>query len=118
MKLSTRQRAIHWMCENMKVVEMFEKFGQQLVDRARCFGVNLLRERVRWECVYEFDGDDYKFRNDFSPYVARYLLWKHPDWAPYMTCKRTDDETDEIALISDTHLVIAVPLLPPPRVPA
>ena len=88
------------MRRNMAVVEMFERFAQQLVARGRRFGINLLRERVRWECVFEFGEESYKFCNDFSPYVARYLLWKHPDWSNLMKCKATEDEPDGIRLIS------------------
>lgn len=101
---SVRERAIVWIRENLNVVAMFEKFGQQLVERERRFGINLLRERVRWECVYEHGEDAYKFQNSFSPYVARYLLWKHPEWSKLMRCKRTADETEGIDLISDTQV--------------
>jgi len=93
------------MRKNPNVVKMFEKFGQQLVERERRFGINLLRERVRWECIYEHgDGEVYKFQNSFSPYVARYLLWKHPEWTALMRCKRTADEDERIILICDTAL--------------
>lgn len=98
-----RNRAIAWMRNNRKVVGMFEKFAQQLVDRNRRFGINLLRERVRWECVYEYGDATYKFCNDFSPYVARYLLWKHPEWTGLMRCKVTVDET-KIELITEDDL--------------
>jgi hypothetical protein len=107
--MSMRLQAIVWMRENLNVVAMFEKFGQQLVDRERRFGINLLRERVRWECIYEHGVDTsweevYKFQNSFSPYVARYLLWKHPEWTELMRCKRTADESAGIVLITDTQV--------------
>lgn len=103
-KLTTRERAIAWMKDNMDVVGLFEKFATQLVERDRLFGINLLRERIRWEAVYEYGDDDYKFPNDFSPYVARYLLWKHPGWAKNMRCKLAKDETDRIEYITDDQL--------------
>jgi len=98
------------MHENPNIIEMFEKFGQQLVERQRRFGINLLRERIRWECIYEHgQDDDYKFQNSFSPYAARYLLWKRPEWERFMRCKRTDDETGgEIVLISATQIAAQI----------
>ncbi len=99
-----RLRAIQWMNRNMDVVALFEKFATILVERNRKFGINLLRERIRWECIYEYGDEDYKFCNDFSPYVARYLLWKHPMWKHNMRCKRTDDELAGIKYISDMDL--------------
>jgi len=103
--MSMRLQAIVWMRKNLNVVAMFEKFGQQLVDRERRFGINLLRERVRWECIYEHgDEEVYKFQNSFSPYVARYLLWKHPGWGALMRCKKTADEGAGIVLITDTQV--------------
>ena len=94
-----RHQAIEWMSSNPTVVQMFEAYARQLVARNRRFGINLLRERVRWECVYEYDQEDYKFCNDFSPYVARYLLGKYPQWASLMRCKKTKDEGRDIKVI-------------------
>lgn len=111
MSLKNRERAIVWMRENLNVVKMFEDFAQQLVDRNRCFGINLIRERVRWECHYEH-GQDYKFPNDFSPYVARVLLERHPEWVGNLTCKSTQDEKGgEIRLIYPSELGLQEPSL-------
>lgn len=96
---TTRQRATEWIRNNFKVVEMFETFALALQERGRCFGINLLRERVRWECVYEYGEEAYKFPNEFSPYVARFLLWLHPDLQANMVCHLTKDES-EIQFIS------------------
>jgi len=103
--MSTRQKAIQWIRSNFKVVEMFETFAMQLSDRNRCFGINLLRERVRWECVYEYGADEYKFPNELSPYVARFLLWLHPELKGKMECKITKDEiSGKIELIEAGHI--------------
>ncbi len=99
-KTTTRHRAIEWMNRNWKVVKMFEDFAKQFVDRNRRFGINLLRERVRWECIYEYGEDDFKFPNEYSPYVARYLLGSHPEWSTLMTCHLTQDENCEVRPIT------------------
>ena len=104
--MSNRQLAIKWMRHNMNVVAIFEQFAGRLIARNRYFGINLLRERVRWECIYEYGDDSYKFCNNFSPYVARYLLWKHPDWSKQMRCKQTADETNGIVLVTEDDFTL------------
>lgn len=92
-KPSLREEAIAWMRRSPHVLALFEEFGRQLVERRRRFGVNLLRERVRWETTFQYD-DPLKVSNNYSPYVARHLLHVHPEWAPYVECKRTQEELD------------------------
>jgi len=95
-KQSKRTKAIEWMRVHPQVVQFFEEFGHELVSRHRRFGINLIRERVRYECIYRYEGE-FKFPNDVPPYVARYLLNQHPDWADYMVCRPTMDEVLEHA---------------------
>lgn len=97
-----REAAIEWMRDNMNVVRLFEEFGTQLVSRGRYFGINLLRERVRWETIFSY-GTEYKFCNSYSPFVARYLLCKHPEWKPFMRCKLACEET-VVTYICDNDL--------------
>lgn len=101
--MTKRMKAIQWMKGHPHVVDMFRQFGRQMVQKTRCFGINSLRERVRWECVYEY-GDGYKFPNDVSPYIARFLLWEDPRWGDYMRCKRTKDEDTSIILITQAEI--------------
>ncbi|HYG67725.1 MAG TPA: hypothetical protein VD838_08705, partial [Anaeromyxobacteraceae bacterium] len=69
-----RDNAEAWMAAHPDVVAMFERFALDLATRGRRFGINLLRERVRWECAYEYGREPFKFCNSFSPYVARRLV--------------------------------------------
>ena len=81
------------MTKHYDVVKLFERFCLQMIERRHeRFGINLIRERVRWETVYEYGAETYKFCNTFSPYVARHLLYVHPEWKPFIKCKRTQDE--------------------------
>ena len=63
-----RTAAIKWMARNPAVVKMFESFALAMLMQKRRFGINLLRERVRWECIYQYD-EEFKFCNTFSPYL-------------------------------------------------
>jgi hypothetical protein len=85
--MNTRQDAIKWMAANGNVVDLFLKFADQMLERKRRFGINLLRERVRWETVYSYDDHEYKFCNTFSPYVARHLIHLRPELKTYMRFK-------------------------------
>lgn len=89
--MTTRLRAKAWIGENPTAFGLFEKFALGLAERGRSFGINLIRERVRWETTYEHGGE-LKFPNEFSPYIARDLIERHPHLAGHMKCKPTKDE--------------------------
>lgn len=101
-----REKAIEWMMENPKALELFEQFAKELADLGRKFGINLIRERVRWEKV-STTGGDYKMPNDHCPYIARYLLGKHPTWSQYMACRLTQDENDTIRPVYLPELAVS-----------
>jgi hypothetical protein len=101
--MKIRKKALHWMANNMHVVRMFEEYGEELTSAGGSFGVNLLRERVRYEQVFAYGGE-YKIPNDVSPYIGRYLLWKHPQWDRFMECRLAKDETDCIVLVTDADI--------------
>lgn len=87
--LTTRERAEEWMVRYPHVVSMFENFALELANKGRRFGINLLRERVRWHCIYDYGNEKFKFQNSFSPFVARELIRRHPHLSAYMRCKAT-----------------------------
>lgn len=96
--LPQRERARLWMEAKPEVMALFRRFINQLVARGRRFGINLIRERIRWETVYEYGDERFKFCNTFSPYVARRLILETPDLCRYMRCKRAKDENGWISL--------------------
>ena len=87
-----RKAAIEWMKRNWHVYQMFVRYAKEAARKQRKCGINMIRERVRWECFYEWDTEDYKFSNSHSPYVARKLLYDFPEFRPYITCILTQDE--------------------------
>ena len=86
--MNWRERTDQWINEYPHVFAMFEKFALEMLRKGAKFGINLLRERVRWECLFVY-GTKYKFCNTMSPYVARRLIERHPDLRPVIKCKRT-----------------------------
>lgn len=78
-----------WIKENPEIANLFLKFAQEMARRGEKFGVNFLRERIRWECPSVANGDRFKFRNDFAPYVARWLIKQDPSLEPFMTFRET-----------------------------
>jgi hypothetical protein len=98
-----RRAAIKWMVENPKALSFFEKFALELLQQKKRFGIDLIRERVRWETYFTYNGE-YKFANAHAPYIARYLIHKHPELADYMTCHPTTDEDGVIQLITEAEL--------------
>lgn len=89
---SKRGQAFEWIAENPNVYLMFVRFALDMARVGKPFGINLLRERVRWECTYSYDPDDYKFCNTHSPYIARKLIEDYPTLQNFMRCKKTEDE--------------------------
>jgi hypothetical protein len=103
--MSNRDKAILWMRKNPHVVAMFQKFGEQMAERNRRFSFSLLCERVRWECTYEYDQDDYKINNNFYPYIGRYLVHKNPTWKALVRFKTAQGETRGVVdWITDAEL--------------
>ncbi len=84
-----RRLTLEWIDRNPEVFRMFERYALEMVLKGRRFGINLLRERVRWDCIYNYEGEDFKFCNSFSPYVARELLRLHPELADFMRFRKT-----------------------------
>ena len=83
-----REAAEEWIESNPHVVALFERFALELAGRNRRFGINLIRERVRWECAFAYE-DDFKVCNTHSPYIARHLIAKHPHLAAFVETRAT-----------------------------
>jgi len=63
-----------WMDENPEVMKMLRRFAREKEVKGLKFGMAALRERVRWECSFYFDPDDYKINNNHTPWIARRLI--------------------------------------------
>jgi hypothetical protein len=88
-RIDWRLRTVEWIKENPKAYGFFKKFALQMAARRQRFGINLLRERVRWECKYEYGENDYKFCNTMSPYISRALISEFPELDGLIVCRET-----------------------------
>lgn len=68
-----REITDRWITNNPDVYNMFRRFAVEMYDLGRKFSINLLRERVRWECL-KGDGTAVKFSNNMAPYIGRRLV--------------------------------------------
>lgn len=76
------------MDANPQALALFERFALDLAARGQRFGINLIRERVRWECSFAYSGA-FKVCNTHSPYIARRLIQRHPHLADHLDLRET-----------------------------
>lgn len=74
------EAAYSWMCDNPRVMDLYEHFALQATAAGGRFGVKMVTERIRWELHVSTErGDDkYKINNNHSAYIARWLVHRHP----------------------------------------
>lgn len=73
-----------------EIYRLFEQYALKAAAQGRRFGINLLRERVRWECAFSYDTE-FKICNTHSPYIARRLLRQHPHLGDFLTVRSTQE---------------------------
>lgn len=87
-----------WLHEHESVFALFERFAMQMLHRQRRFGIKMLAERVRWEVATTFTPDDegYKINNNYTAYIARDLIQRHPALANLIEtrCIKATQEDD------------------------
>jgi hypothetical protein len=83
-----REATSAWISENRGVYSLFLKFAQEMASKGRCFGVKMLAERVRWECLVLLNGD-YKINNNYVAYIARRLVMEDPSLGRYIRFRKT-----------------------------
>ena len=80
-KLEAKYRV--WLKHNPDVFNLFLRFADEAYSKGKKFSVSLLTERVRWETKMTRDHDEngFKISNNHSAYIARDLLFLHPEYA-------------------------------------
>ena len=64
-----------WINSHPAAARLFLKFARELASRGRKFGVKLLMERIRWECVVEgLREGEYRLNNNMTAYLGRWLI--------------------------------------------
>jgi hypothetical protein len=83
-----------WLDDNPQVFALFERFAREAAGLGRPFSAYLLRERIRWEVAMTWgkDADGFKINNNFTPFIARDLIAKHPEYAHLMQTRKTKEE--------------------------
>jgi len=79
------------MARNPEAYRLFIHFAFQMVSAGQPFGTGLLRERVRWEGKFNWQGK-FKLTNYFVPYICRWLVQDYPELEGKMTFRATEDE--------------------------
>lgn len=79
--------ARRWMDENPRIYDLFVRFAKELVAQNRRFGIGLLAERVRWECLFLYGGE-FKVNNNYRAYIARRLVRDVPGVERLITFRR------------------------------
>lgn len=87
-RANPRDEAETWIRDNPRGWAAFERFALEALRAGRPCGINLLRERVRWEASFVWGGD-FKIDNRLSPYIARALIVAHPELESVLACRRT-----------------------------
>lgn len=88
-KEDLRKAAAKWIEDNPTAYGYFVRFALELAERGRPFGIGLVAERVRWECVVARGDDGYKINNNYRAYVARKLVAEHPRLRAFLKFRKT-----------------------------
>jgi len=83
-----RALAADWIGKNPGVVALFMKYAKELQNMGRPFGVKLVAERVRYECLLT-NGDGYRINNNLTAYVARHLIALDPELERFLHFRET-----------------------------
>jgi hypothetical protein len=77
--------AAEWIDTHPKAMALFESMALRRVAVKQRFGMKALVETVRWHHAIERDQDEeWKLNNNFTAYIARWLIARHPDIANYI----------------------------------
>ena len=89
-RANLRVEAEKWIAANPGVYLLFVRFAHEMLAARKNFGVGLLTERVRWECVVTTTGDpDFKINNNHRAYIARKLVQDYPPLRPFIQFRET-----------------------------
>lgn len=84
-----RAKAIEWINNNPKVMDLFLKLARQAVAKNMRFGIGFLTEIVRWTYNFNYDTE-FKISNNHRAYIARWLVEQDPSLEKYLKLKKTN----------------------------
>ena len=91
------EKFIKWYPSNIHVINAFEKEAFYLLTRGRRerYSIYTIREKLRWDSLVSESGQDYKLNNNFSPFIARILMFMNPGMKGMFSTRR-ELETEEL----------------------
>ncbi len=85
-----RAIAEEWIATHSQACEILLSLALEAAGRGRQFGVKLLVERLRWECVLQgWSDDQYKINNNLTAYLARWLIAREPMLEKFIQFRET-----------------------------
>ena len=75
-------KANAWMEKNPHVMDLYRKFAREKLSGQHRFGIGALTERVRWECSFNYEDEEFKISNNHRAYIARKLVEENPELKP------------------------------------
>jgi hypothetical protein len=87
-------QAEQWISEHPKAMKLFEQLAMSRVQLRQRFGVKALVEAVRWHYAIERTEQDadWKLNNNYTSFLARWLIAKHPDVAKFIETRHAGSE--------------------------
>lgn len=85
-----RFEATLWRARCPRAYSYMKRRAAEFAGQNRRFGINLLREELRWfpEGIERY-SDEFVFSNCLSPYVARMLIHEDPRLTDLIECRET-----------------------------
>ena len=75
-------KANAWMEKNPHVMDLYREFAREKLAGQHRFGIGELTERVRWECSFSYEDEEFKISNNHRAYIARRLVEETPALEP------------------------------------
>jgi hypothetical protein len=81
LNVKTIEKFIDWYPSNMHVINAFEREAVflKLNGKRERYSAYTIREKLRWDSLLKENASAYKLNNNFSPCIARILMYLNPE---------------------------------------
>lgn len=82
--------AAAWIAAHPRAMALFESMALRRASVRLPFGMKALVENVRWNHAIDQTEhkEEWKLNNNFTSYIARWLIERHPEVAAYIELRR------------------------------
>lgn len=85
--------AAQWIAAHPRAMALFESMALRRVAVKQHFGMKALVETVRWHHAIDTDQtEEWKLNNNFTSYIVRWLIAKHPSIAQFVETRHAGSE--------------------------